>query len=171
VGYNDEETLRRELLRLTPILEEITGLTSNWNGTVELIIVEPGSRKRAYGRKPFSCGIHIDRDHAQEDARWRTLIHESLHALSAGYNRRDYDLYEGWEEGVVEKTQQLLRPAVRDRLGISLSPSVFARYENPHPFQSYIDALETIRALLPAEPEAFYLRLLAVPLQFRPGAL
>lgn len=37
------------------------------------------------GKKPFSCDIQIQASLARLEARWSTLIHESLHAHSAGY--------------------------------------------------------------------------------------
>lgn len=167
----DEEEIRAELTRITRVLEEITGLTSRWNGTVEFTFDPPEGYRRAHGRKPFSCGIKIDHDLAQTPARWRTLIHEALHALSEGYTRDDYLRFRGWEEGVVEKTQRLVRRQVLERLGVDVSEEIFAPFESPHIFDPQIEALEAIRAALGRDALAFYLALLSTPIRFRPGAL
>ena len=68
------------------------------------------------GKKRFSCDIQIQEALAKTEARWTTLIHESLHTFSSGYLREDYQAYRGWEEGVVEQLQRLLRFEVFHRL-------------------------------------------------------
>lgn len=64
-----------ELARIVPVISELTGLPSNWNGRVELV---EGAYYR--GMKAFDCDIRIRASLAREEARWRTLIHELLHA-------------------------------------------------------------------------------------------
>ena len=104
------------------------------------------------------------------DVRWRTLIHEMLHAHSVGYNRSAFDDFPGWEEGVVEKLQRLLRPQVLERLGITIPEAVFAEEEERHEFNPYIAALETLFRLVqqPGESEVdFYVTLLSTPISQR----
>lgn len=98
------------------------------------------------GAKPFRCDIVINKTLSEQDLRWRTLIHEMLHTFSAGYNPQDYQALRGWEEGVVEQLQRLLRPAVLAKLGVSVSEKVFEQVEDGHEYQKYVRALESMRA-------------------------
>jgi len=158
-------SLVEEISLVVPLVAELTGLPSNWNGTVTLVDGAPFR-----GQKRFDCGILLDSRLAGEPVRWRTLIHESLHAVSAGYNRADYNRLNGWEEGVVEKMQRLLRPQVLERLAVAAAPeSVFARAEQEHLYNRYITALETLREELALTEPVFYRNLLATPLAARPG--
>lgn len=158
-----------ELQRLLPLVEELTGLPSHWSGVVELV-----PEAEYLGLKPFSCAIRINAMLAQQDIRWATLLHELLHSCSAGYKRDDFQNWRGWEEGVVEQMQRLLRPEILQRLGVHLSPDLFAAIEAKHHFNPYIEALEEIRIALkgegiPDEPRTFYTNLLATPIRERPG--
>ena len=101
-----------EIHRILDVVCDLTRLPSNWNGTLVLV---DGAEFR--GRKPFSCTIEIDADLATLPNRWATLIHEALHAVSAGYDRNDFQQFRGWKEGTVEQLQRLLRPSILDRLG------------------------------------------------------
>lgn len=154
-----EERIYGELVRLEPVIEEITGLRSRWNGTVELL-AGPDFK----GKKPFSCGIVLDAALAEKEERWRTLIHELLHAVSAGYSPSDYRAMRGWEEGVVEQMQRLIRPDVLVRIGVGVPETVFETVEASHLFNRYIEALE-------AEKLAFYRDLLNIPIRSRPASL
>jgi hypothetical protein len=151
-----------ELQRIEPLVEEITGLRSRWNGVVELI-----PKADFMGKKPFSCTILIDAALARTEARWRTLLHERLHAVSAGYTPSDYLAFLGWEEGVVEGLQRLLRPEILARLGVEVPDEVFHAIEAPHPFNRHIDALERMRESLSLPVPAFYLDLLRTPIRDR----
>ena len=73
--------ITNEIGRMVPIVEELTGLPSRWNGTVEIVPLTD-----FFGKKLFSCSIQIADTAAASEARWRTLIHELLHSVSAGYN-------------------------------------------------------------------------------------
>lgn len=125
------------------------------------------------GRKPFNCDILIDADLTRLPERWATLIHEALHAVSVGYDRNDFQALRGWEEGVVEQLQRLMRPTVLVRLGVSVEETIWQEHEAQHRFNDYIKALEEIRNALnepeTADPLRFYIRLLATPLRERPG--
>jgi hypothetical protein len=161
--------IAEELRRLLPHLEELTGLQSRWNGIVILV-----SDADYLGLKPFSCKIRLDAALAQQPTRWSTLIHELLHSCSAGYKRDDFQKLRGWEEGVVEQLQRLLRPELLMRLKVDLAPDVFALMEATHHFNPYIEALEEIRLALKGEgvpdaPREFYTNLLRTPMGERPG--
>src|SRR5579862_3523590 len=108
---NLAEQIRAELESILPLVEELTGLVSRWSGVVELV-----SDAEFRGKKRFSCLIQIDIDVARQQSRWTTLIHEALHCVSAGYIASDYREYPGWEEGVVEQMQRLIRPQILARL-------------------------------------------------------
>ena len=158
---------------MTPILEvvcELTGLPSNWNGRLELV-----QNAEFRGRKPFGCDIQIDAELAQSPERWATLIHEALHAVSAGYDRNDFQAFRGWEEGVVEQLQRLIRQTVLVRLNVTVDEAIWQQHEANHRYNEYIDALEEIRGALhipeAEEPLLFYIGLLAIPIKERPGAV
>lgn len=167
-GSRDEVALRQaqdELRRVDQVVSKLTGLTSHWNGHVELL-TDADWR----GTKPFPCHIRLDAARQEQDVRWRTQIHEILHAHSVGYTRYAFDTFPGWEEGVVEQLQRLLRPQVLMQLNLVIPASVFEVEEATHEFNAYIAALESLRVLLqrPGESEAtFYVALLATPLDQR----
>ncbi len=161
----DAEQVCKELEHLAPILTELTGLPSRWNGQVEL-----GQEEWFRGKKLFSCGIVIQAQLVRSETRWRTLIHESLHSRSAGYNSLDYNALIGWEEGVVEQAQRLLRPVVLARIGVQAEEAVFREVEADHVYNRYVDALEDLRRSLAIAQEQqidFYLKLLATPIRDR----
>ncbi len=81
-----EAQAQQEIAQVVLVVEELTGLPSRWSGRVELV---PDAEFR--GKKLFSCSILLDTAVAQHPVRWRTLIHEALHSVSAGYTRADYD--------------------------------------------------------------------------------
>ncbi|HZO88665.1 MAG TPA: hypothetical protein VFB38_10040 [Chthonomonadaceae bacterium] len=159
--------IQEELRQIAAILEEVIGRESNWNRELYLI-----PNADFLGKKPFDCRIELDDALVNLDVRWRTLIHEILHSFSEGYNLRDYNQFYGWEEGVVERLQRIVRPQILFRLGIIVAEETFASVEAGHPFNPYIEALERIRQALNAEAEqAFYLQLLKTPIRERHSAL
>ena len=166
-GTNLDQTaqVREELHRILPVLSRLTGLPSRWNG--ELVLVPDAGFK---GKKLFSCSILLDASLATQEVRWRTLIHEALHALSAGYNQSDYNAFTGWEEGVAEQLQRLIRPKVLAVLGVSVRPDVFSEAEAGHLFNPRIRAVESLRIALgisEQQSEQFYIDLLATPIKSR----
>ena len=162
-----EIRVQQELVGIVDVLSELTGLTSRWNGEVELT-----HDPRVLGRKPFTCRIVLNERLADQPLRWRTLIHEALHSFSAGYNMTDYQGFLGWEEGVIEQTQRLLRPAVLERLGLQIDNSVFMQVETNYSFNKYIRAIERLRGALEREDELeFYLDLLATQIKQRHNLL
>ncbi len=123
------------------------------------------------GKKRFSCLIQIDSNLARQEDRWLTLIHEALHCVSAGYVATDYREYPGWEEGVVEKMQRLLRPLIAGHLGLALEPMLIAASEQYHRYNAYIAALETLRLDLGADERPFYQMLLQTAIKERPPSI
>ena len=119
------------------------------------------------GAKPFRCDIVINVELSEQDERWRTLIHEMLHTFSEGYLPLDYVSFRGWEEGVVEQLQRLLRPGILAALGSVVEEKLFAFVEQNHDYSEYVEALEKMRDTLKIESVAFYMRLLAVPIRDR----
>jgi len=161
--------VHNEMQRILEVVCELTGLPSNWNRTLLLV---DGAEFR--GRKPFSCSIELDADLARLPHRWATSIHEALHAVSAGYDRNDFQAFRGWEEGTVEQLQRLLRPTILGRLGVTMKEDIWQEHEAHHRFNEYLRALEEIRTAIAEEdtPESateFYIRLLATPLRDRPA--
>lgn len=164
-----EGQIQEEIRQILEVVEERTGLPSRWNGHVELVLDADFK-----GKKRFSCDILIHASLAQQDSRWSTLIHEALHAVSVGYQREDYQQFRGWEEGVVEKLQRLMRPAILTTLGVTIPEERFQASEATHLYNVYIRALEEIRLALEAEvgpddEQTFYIALLSTPLRDRPG--
>ena len=158
--------IRAELEQIMPLLSAYTGLPTRWSGVVELV---PDADFK--GKKRFTCDIQINADLASQEVRWLTLIHESLHAHSAGYNGTDYRLNRGWEEGIVEQLQRLLRPSLFPVLGVNLTDVELREADRQHPFSDRVEALEAIRRCLPVLSLPFYLHLLSVPISGRPAAV
>lgn len=155
-----------ELRQIERILTEIIGRPSRWSGRVELT-----DDPQVLGKKPLGCDIIINRNLLGRDERWRTLIHELLHSYSAGYNSADYWASRGWEEGVVEWLQRLLRPVILGRLGLSISEAVFdAAPEHPL-YSEYVSALGNLQAIVGQGQIQFYLDLLAAPIRDRSAAV
>ncbi len=159
-----EAQTQQEMARIVSVVEELTGLPSRWSGRVELV---PNPTYK--GAKSFSCLISLDVALADQDERWTTLIHEVLHSVSVGFGREDYEQGPGWEEGVVEQMQRLLRPQVLARLSVSIPQRVLNEADASHPYNSYLVALENIREALQTEKFPFYLRLLQTPIKGRIG--
>jgi hypothetical protein len=156
-----------ELRRIVPIVEELTGLRSRWSGVLELV-----ADADFKGKKPFRCDILVHADLARQLERWTTLIHEVLHTVSAGYVRNDYQDFQGWEEGVIEQLQRLLRARILSRLGVDNTAEVFEPLDNGHAYNGFIGALERLREIIGGvDIEAFYLHLLATPIKDRPAIL
>jgi len=159
-----EAQVQQEVARIVSIVEELTVLPSQWSGRLELV-----PQAEFLGKKLYSCDILLNADLVQRPVRWRTLIHEVLHSVSAGYIRADYDALIGWEEGTVEHLQRLLRRQMLNALPVSAPERMFV--EAGYAFNPYIDALEDMRNALKAPSLDFYLRLLSTAIASRPGAV
>ena len=157
-----KQRIQAELEQIRLILVNLLGRASRWSGLV-LITDDPNIR----GAKPFRCDIVINAGLVGRAERWRTLIHEMLHTFSEGYYPLDYMAFRGWEEGVVEQLQRILRPVVLTELGVKVDEAVFAAVETGHEYAEYVQALEEIRQVLNEEAVLFYSRLLIVPIRER----
>lgn len=162
----DAERVLRELSGIVTALSQITGLSSQWSGVVTL--VEEADFK---GQKPFQCDILLNANLANEDSRWRTLLHEVLHSFSQGYNRDDFESLRGWEEGVVEKLQRLLRPAVLASLAVTVPEAIFEVLEEQHLYNDYLTALSELQQISGQSEQQFYLSLLSTPIRDRPASV
>ena len=166
--YNEEmsERILREPHEIVAAVSEITGLHSHWSGVVKL--VEGADFK---GQKPFQCDILLHADLASKETRWRTLLHEALHSFSQGCNREDFENFRGWEEGVVEKLQRLLRPTVLSLLGVAVEEALFRASEEQHLYNSYLDALAELQQISGQPEQNFYVHLLGTPIRDRPASV
>lgn len=160
----DVERVCQELELIRREVEHMTELPSRWNGNV--IIDPPDTPYR--GLKPFHCAIHLRSDLVNLPIRWRTLIHESLHAVSQGYNQFDYNAWKGWEEAVVEQLQRLLRGDILKGIGVPIDETLFLNYEENSVLNPYIAAVEDVRvASGENDAKVFYIRLLRTPIKGR----
>ena len=164
------DDVREELRVLQRIVEERTGLRSRWNG--EALFRRPEEIQMMRGRhllaeKRWNCDILVSTILVGNPLRWRTLLHEMLHAVSMGMNEQDYRRFQGWEEGVVEWLQRRWRPEILHELGVAPPPEVFAQAERHWPLNDYLEALQSLQEACGLTPEAFYLELLRTPLAKR----
>ena len=160
-----QEQITGELQAIVKVIESVTGLPSRWSGKLELV-----ADAEFKGKKPFRCDVFLDAALAATPERWSTLIHEALHTGSAGYVREDYQDFQGWEEGVVEQLQRLLRAEVLARLHVTVEETVFASIDAGHAYNDFIAAIERLRRILDDREEAeavtaFYLQLLTTPIK------
>lgn len=158
-----EGELQSILRQIIQVLENVLGRTSHWNGKASL---EDGLFFAGAARYDGSIAIS-EPVFADIDLRWRTLIHEALHTFSPRYTHMTYLGAIGWEEGVVEQMQRLLRPAVIAALQVEVSGAVIDAVEEVHPYNKYIAVLEDIRLRLGEEQFRFYDTLLVTPLPDR----
>jgi len=159
-----EQKVQEELSAIVDYLEIRLGRSSRWNGDVELT-----KDASTFGKALWSGKIVINRDLARQAARWRTEIHEVLHTFSEGLLPSSYLEFPGWEEGVVEFLQRLLRLELLSHLMVAVSDSTLTDVESHHEYNRYIGALETLRPVLNEPEEQFYLNLLVTPLKDRPS--
>jgi len=165
-----EEQIRDEFERVVSVVEEMTGLKSRWRGEVR--VVQPQeqlfSHRQFTARKDWDCSFSIVATLTNDDARWRTIIHEALHSVSVGLNAQDYETYLGWEEATVEALQRLIRPSILARLGVSVEEALFVRVESTWRYEHYVIALRQIATEFPGvSGEEFFRTLLGVRLRDR----
>lgn len=159
-----ETQITEEVVAITSILEQQLGRRSRWNGEVEL-----SDDPTAFGKALWNGRISLNRQLAQTDLRWRTLIHGALHYFSVGLNRGSYAELRGWEEGVVEQLQRTLRPSILRSLNVAVPVDIFVNIEQSHNYNRFISALAAMRQELNEPQDAFYLGLLAASLKERPA--
>ncbi len=155
---------QQDLEKIRQMIEDITGLPSRWSGTLN---VDPVSSV-AWGVKHWSCNISIREDVLRRlDQRWTTMIHESLHAVSTELNLDAFRTNRGWEEGVIEQTQRILRSYVLVDLNIAIDNARLRDIDRLSAYNNYIRELERLRAHLGIEIDKFYLDLISIPLMQR----
>ena len=159
-----EGELQLNLRQIIQVLEDILGRPSRWNGEAHLV------RNLSFGGAAHYDGSISISEYvvADPDLRWRTVIHEALHTFSPQYSHPQYIAARGWEEGVVEQMQRLLRPQIVAALQVSINEVVVAEAEVNHSYNVYITALEDLRERLGDAPMSFYRLLLTTPLPERP---
>lgn len=155
-----EGELQLNFRQIIQALEDILGRPSRWNGNLAL------ERELSYsGMAHYDGSITISElVCADPNLRWRTLIHEALHTFSPQYTRHEFLMARGWEEGVVEQMQRLLRPQVMAALGVEVDEAELATVEASHSYNVFITLLEDLRQRLGDTPFSFYRMLLASPL-------
>jgi hypothetical protein len=158
-----EGDLQLTLRQIMGVLEDVLGWSSRWNGQVSLVQSLTFAGVAHYnGSISINELIYVD-----ADLRWRTLIHEALHTFSPQYTRYEYSNMRGWEEGVVEQMQRLVRPQVLAALGVVVNEEALLEAEANHIYNIYIAFLEDLRLRLGDAPFTFYKMLLACPLMER----
>ena len=163
-----------ETRRLVLLVEEATGLRLRWSGQV--VVLEDAAMqsllgRRLLGEKRWGCEILLHADLRNNPLRWRTLLHEVLHSVSAGTTEQDYRRFRGWEEGTVEWLQRRWRPEMLRSLEVSIPKDLFAAAEHYWPLNGYLEALQALQEACGVEEDQFYLNLLQTPLALRPAAV
>ena len=157
------KSLETELRLIEAALKPLLGLESNWSGVAGWT-TEPGIN----GRKQYGCSIEIHESLRNTDSRWRVMLHEMLHAYSVGLNRTAFLQYKGYEEGVVEELQRLLRREVFAQLQVSVDESGLLEGDRSHQYNPYITELEKLRGYFETtDAITFYRNLLEEPLANR----
>jgi hypothetical protein len=126
---SEHAQLQSETEQVIRIVSELTGLTSRWGGAVRLV---NGSGFLA--RKSWSCEIDVDRNIANRDERWPTIVHEAMHSVSVGLTREAYVRLRGWEEGLAENLQRLLLPQIAKALTLELDSATLDKRSANHIF-------------------------------------
>ena len=158
-----ESSLQQEFRSLILELEVALDRPSRWNGKVYLArTISFGGAAHYDGSLSLSESVYTD-----PDLRWRTMIHEALHTFSPSYSRMEFTAARGWEEGVVEEMQRLIRSQLLSSLHIRVNENVLTRAEENHPYNVYILSLEDLRGHLGDQPLNFYRSLLATHLPER----
>ena len=153
-------TIMEELRQIIAFVEAATGLPSRWNGG--LLILAEGTdeawaaqalpRVSYLAKKEWNCSITVVESVLQDNRRWRTLLHESLHSVSVGLTEPDYQRFRLWEEAVVESLQRLYRPLLLQSLGLNLEEEQFQALETAWRYNSALNALGQIAAERPEVP-------------------
>lgn len=147
-----------DLRRLTLEIKRLTGMPSRWAGVVWV-------RDRTFlfsGQKHGWCGVSIREDILlHPPARWRTMLHEGFHSVSAAFGAGRLDAApRAWEEAIVEQCQRLFRGQLLSAIGVDFAEARFREGDEQHPYNRHIRALEAHRAALGSAAEPFFLGLL-----------
>lgn len=171
VGESEaRQSIQRELRALKSAVELRTGMPSRWDGQVLFLRsteIQMMRGRLLLAEKRWNCDIVVCTMLEGNPLRWRTLLHEMLHSVSAGLNEPDYRRFLGWEEGVVEWLQRRWRPEILHELGVILPGEALTQAEQDWPLNDYLEALKTLQEHCGLTPETFYLELLRTPLAQR----
>lgn len=168
-----EGTITEAIGRVVAEVEQLTGLRSRWNGSVITLGAATAAvlaREPFFARKDWSCAITVLDPVTTVPGRWRTLIHEALHSVSAGLTAQSYTQFSLWEEAVVENLQRLYRPAILRSLGVDAPEALFQAEEGNWRFNTALEAMLQIGAALAEtgmSQTEFLERLLRTPLADR----
>lgn len=166
------ERLIAEVQAIVEFVEARTGWRSRWNGDVVVAdsVFMLLARTPFLAKKEWNCRIVVLDRIVESDLRWRVLLHEVLHSVSAGSRENDYRAFIGWEEGIVEWLQRLYRPDLLREIGVDAPASVFAAAEQNWTYEPHITALRRLHAALSDVSEQTFLEtLLKTPLAQRPA--
>ena len=161
---------KSELAFVNQWLETFLRYPGMWNGELSLF-----TNEQPAGTMNFDGSISLSLPLQQKEIRWATHLHEILHSYSKGYLPIPYNARPGWEEGVIEKLQRLLRPIMLEQRldGKAIATAIEkAQLDATHPYNTYVNALEGLRHLV-QEPDEFkfYTQLLRSPLADRAQTL
>jgi hypothetical protein len=141
---------------------EITGLRSRWSGNVVFgTQLRPDGLPVYAGVKEWSCDINLHKSILDTMRRYSTGIHEGFHSVSMGLDPIAYQVFQGYEEAVVEQCTRLFRERILE--GLKLTEPLDKRIS----YDDYIAEMERLRYWSGKEAEDFYLGLLKTPLAER----
>lgn len=181
----DTETLdaiRKEMTPLAPrVMEALNSLppsgsgllVSRWNSKIDLFVPRDASQKDS-GIIRRDGTIEIAARRIEEPERWRTYLHELVHAHSPLSSVTDYEDNIGWEEAVVEGLQRRIRPSILGKAISKANEAAILLEEKGWLHAPYMDALEKVRAafeISDAGSGQWYAKLLALPIKERYGSL
>ncbi|RYX80478.1 hypothetical protein EON83_28380 [bacterium] len=161
LSYNHTTELQ-ELHRVHNVLQQLyPKLTNRWKGELEIY---PQSQILASGQKSWECQIILAQDLMNQPVKKLCVqIHEGFHALSPT-TKEEYARAPKWEEGAIEGAVRIHRTEVARQLRIGISQSMFEARDKNHPYNRYVDALETMRnALGIGDVRGFYDHLMSIP--------
>lgn len=158
--------------RLRTITPSDSMVFSRWNGGVLPLEEEQALVAKAVFHMADGV-ILVARGLYYQDTRWRSLIHELLHAHSAGGTVLEYSAAVGWEEAPVEFLQRRWRRDLLRQAGVFREDMAFADGDGDWDarFGSCLLDLEYLRRELydgnESDAERFYAEMLSVPIRDR----
>ena len=156
------QQLHADVRAIVVEVESLTGLKSNWSGTVTIGTDVDASGLPLYlGAKPWNCDITLHQSLLALPSHYSTLLHEAFHSVSVGLNKTDYELFRWWEEAVVEQCTRLFRVEIFARAGLPAPPDARTSYTNK------VILLEALRQRTRQTEQNFYLAMLQTPLRDR----
>ncbi len=139
-------------------------LVSRWNGRIEELV---GQDDAAVIRRDGTIEVAARR--LNDPDRWRTYLHELVHAHSPLSGQTDMEENLGWEEGVVEHLQRIIRPTVlQGRMDVD--EAAIRATEPVWPYRPYIAAFDKLQrdlGVTDADAGRWYAQLLQKPVEGR----